>query len=244
MKPFLMLQLRPDDYDASGELAAVMKYGNLKDEDILAVRMEKEGVKNINLDDYSGVIMGGGPSNVSDAHEQKTEEQKRFEADLVPILNEIIEKDIPFMGICYGLNILATYLNGEVSKEKFTENVGGVDLMLTDESKGDPLTKGLPTQFRTFVGHKEACQDLPKDCVLLASSKTCPVQMIRHKKNIYACQFHPELDVEGIIVRINIHKFNGYFPPEEANPLIEEVKKEKIVHPHAIMERFIKLYAK
>lgn len=242
MKPFLILQLRPNDDDANGELAAIKEYGNLTDDDVHTVRMEKTGIPEINLDDYSAVIIGGGPSNASDPIEKKSEEEITFEKQLIPIFDKIIERDFPFLGICYGLNIIAVHQDGHVSKDKYTENVGAVDITITDEGKTDPLTKNLPPKFRTFVGHKEACQNLPKGAVLLASSDTCPVQMIRLKNNVYACQFHPELDVKGIIVRINVHKHGGYFPPEDAESLIEEIKHEEIIFPHKILARFVKKY--
>ena len=56
---------------------------------------------------------------------------------------------------------------------------------------------GCRATFDAFVGHKEACRVLPADAVLLASSPTCPVQMFRVRENLYATQFHPELDVAG-----------------------------------------------
>lgn len=242
MKPFLILQLRADESAAKGELEAIMKFGGLKKKEVHFIRMEKAGIPALDLKNYSGVIIGGGPSNVSDPKNKKSKEQLRFEKDLFILLKEIYKKDFPFLGICYGINIITAYKKGKISKKKYTENVGAIDLTLTKNAKNDPLTKDLPKKFRTFVGHKEACQSLPKNAVLLASSKKCPIQMIRLKKNIYATQFHPELDVKGIKLRINVYKNAGYFPPKDAKPLIKKVEKEKITIPMKIMKNFIDLY--
>ncbi|MFC1788082.1 glutamine amidotransferase [Patescibacteria group bacterium] len=242
MKPFLIIQLRPNDQAADGEFEAFLKFGGLSKDEVHRVRMEQTGIPEINFDNYSGVIIGGGPSCISTPEDQKDESQKKFEADLSRLLDQVVAKDFPFLGACYGIGALSKHQKGIVNKEKFSEDVGGVTIKLTEAGKNDPLTQGLPIEFRAFVGHKEACQNVASGAVLLASSDTCPVQMIRVKTNIYATQFHPELDVEGLIVRINVYKFAGYFPPEDAEPLIEQVKKEEVTVPTMILKRFVDKY--
>ena len=69
--------------------------------------------------------------------------------------------------------------------------------------------------FDAYVGHKEACRVLRRTATLLAGSATCPVQMFRVKQNLYATQFHPELDRPGIITRVHVYQDAGYFPPHE-----------------------------
>jgi len=244
MKPFLLLQIRENDEASNNEMEAFLKFGELKENEIQRVRMEAGGIPEIILEDYSGILMGGGPWNVSDEDEKKSEIQRKSEKQLGELLDEVIENDFPLLGACYGIGALTRHQKGTVSKEKYTEDVGGTDVILTDEGLKDPLTEGLPNKFRAFVGHKEACQGVPEGAVLLANSKPCPVQMIRIKKNVYATQFHPELDVEGLILRINIYKFAGYFPPEDADKLIEEVRKEEVHVPTMILKRFIERFRK
>jgi len=244
MKKFLVLQLRPDKI-ADTEFQAFLKWGELKDEEVKRVRMEMAGIPdNVVLDDYCGVIVGGGPSNVSDSEEKKSDIQKKFEDDLYKLLDEVVEKDIPFLGACYGVGILSTHQGACVSKEKYGEDVGAVTVKVNKEGQKDDLLKGLPTEFRAFVGHKEACQGVPDGGVLLASSDTCPVQMYRIKNNIYATQFHPEMDTEEIINRINVYKYAGYFPPEDAQKLIDKAKEENVTVPQQILKRFVDKYKK
>ena len=78
----------------------------------------------------------------------------------------------------------------------------------------------MPAEFDAFVGHKEACRVLPPSAVLLATSAACPVQMFRVKQNLYATQFHPELDLPGLLTRVRVYQHAGYFPPEELDELI------------------------
>jgi GMP synthase (glutamine-hydrolysing) len=202
--------------------------------------MDQEGLPRINLDDYSGIIVGGGPSSVSD--KVKSPEQEKFEPTLFELIDEIIRKDFPYLGACYGLGALAERTGGRVSKEKYSEDVGATTIKLSEAACSDPLTARLPKDFRAFVGHKEACQDVPPKAVLLASSSECPVQMIRFGKNVYATQFHPELDSEGLALRIKIYKDYGYFRPEEAQNLIDNAYQETVTVPEIILQRFIKRY--
>lgn len=241
-KPFLILQLRPEDAAADDELQAFMRFGGLEETDIHRVRMEQQSIPSINLKDYSGVIVGGGPSCVSDPEEKKSQTQLRFEEELTPLLDKIIEADFPYLGACYGLGFLAKHLGGEVSKEKYGEGVGAVTIRLTREGRQDPLLADVTDNFRAFGGHKESVQSVPPGAVLLAGSEGCPVHLIRCKKNIYGVQFHTELDTEGLIVRINTYKYAGYFPPEAAEELIEAARKETVDQPGKILHSFIDTY--
>jgi GMP synthase (glutamine-hydrolysing) len=242
MKPFLILQLRPLDAACENELQAILKYGEIKEGGYRQIRMEKNGIPELELTDYSGIIIGGGPSNVSDPEEKKSLSQIKFEADLQKLYATVFEIDFPLLGTCYGVGSVADYFGSEVSRENYSESPGAVDIFLTEEAKNDALTKDLPQNFRAFTGHKEACQRLPKGAILLASSKACPYQMFRFKKNIYTVQFHPELDFEGLVVRIGIYKHEGYFNPEDAQKLIDQNRNEKIVVPEMILKRFVDRY--
>lgn len=239
MKPFLLLQHRYLDDASDKEYEAILQYGMLGTEELVRVRMEKRSISHINPLDYSGIITGGGPANISDAADKKSSAQLRFEAEIERLYETIFHYDIPYLGMCYGMGSITRYLGGEVTKERFSEPVGSVRIQL--EGK-DPILENIPSSFTAFVGHKESCQSLPDGAVLLASSPTCPIQMIRCKQHIYATQFHPELDVPGIILRIRSYKDHGYFDPEKADSLIDSVKNEVILYPQRILENFISLY--
>ena len=98
--------------------------------------------------------------------------------------------------------------------------------------------------FEAFLGHKEAITKLPDHAVHLASSEACPVQAFRVRTNIYATQFHPELDIPGIQTRIDIYKDYGYFAPTEAQGLKDAAAQSDVVHPPALARRFVELYGR
>lgn len=242
MKKILVLQLRPDEI-ADTEFSAFLKWGKIGSNDVHRIRMEINGIPDdVHAAEHAAVIVGGGPSNVSDDEEKKSDSQKKFEKDLGRILDEVVENDVPFLGACYGVGILSRHQGSIVSKEKYGEDVAAVTITVNEEGKKDALLTGLSEEFRAFVGHKEACQAVPESAVLLASSATCPVQMYRIKNNIYATQFHPEMDTTEIINRINVYKYAGYFPPEDAEKLIAAAKEEHVTVPQEIFKRFIDKY--
>ena len=242
MKPFLILQLRPIDLASDNEFKAIIRYGGLEERDVHRVRMEKEGIPSIDLGDYSGIVLGGGPSNVSDDEEIKHEYQKRFEGDLNRLFDKVFKEDFPILGTCYGIGSLMKYRGGEVSKEKYSEAIGAVEVAISEAGKKDELLVGLPVKFMAYVGHKEACQTIPSGATLLVRSNSCPVQMVRFGKNIYATQFHTELDEDSIGLRINIYRNHGYFSPKDAEALIKNTKNYNVTVPSMILSQFIQKY--
>jgi hypothetical protein len=74
-KPVLVLQLRPEDDTSNSEFEAILKYGELAEENTRRLRIEKSGIPGLSLDDYSAVIVGGSPFDISTAQDQKSEIQ-------------------------------------------------------------------------------------------------------------------------------------------------------------------------
>lgn len=241
MKPFILIQLRPEDETSNSEYQCFLKKGKLTEDQVYRIRAEQNGIPEIDLSKYSAIIVGGSPFDITTPEDKKSDIQKKVEADFKKLLDKVVEQDFPFIGCCSGNGLLGRHCGGTVSR-KYPETVSAVDLTLTEAAQEDDLTKGLPTTFRGLVGHKECCEILPPEATLLASSPTCPIQMFRVKNNIYATQFHPEADPAEFELRINIYKNYGYFAPEDAQELIDRVKEEKIIHTGTILERFINKY--
>lgn len=242
-RPFLILQLRPETEAADNEYEAFLDKGGLEERDTIRVRLERDPLPDdLNLDGLSGVVVGGGPGCVSDPADKKSPAEHRIEAAILSLMPAITGRDLPFLGCCYGIGILAHHLGAPVGKERFAEPVGPSTCTLTPGGRADPLLTGLPEAFDAFVGHKEAVQALPEGCVHLVSSGPCPYQMIRYGENVYATQFHPELDSHGLEVRINIYKHRGYFDPEEAEALIAQGHAADVHMPAIIMQRFVERY--
>ena len=244
MKPFLILQLRPEDEAADDEYAAILAKGGLREADALRIRLDREALpEGLRLEDYSGVIVGGGPGCVSDAPEAKTPLEARIEAAVLGLMPEITARDFPFLGCCYGIGVLGHHLGAPVSKDHHGEGVGVTLCKLTPQGAGDPLLADFPKEFQAFVGHKEALDALPGGCVHLLASEPCPYQMIRYGRNVYATQFHPEADAAGFETRIRVYRDKGYFPPEDADRLIEMCQAADVTMPERLLRGFVQRYA-
>lgn len=243
LKPFLILQLRPEAEAADDEFAAILRKGGLDTCEVRRIRLDQADISaDLSLDDYCGVIVGGGPGCVSDAPEDKTATEARIEAGVLGMMPEITARDFPFMGCCYGIGVLGEHLKADVSKARYSEEVGTTRCQMTDAGAKDPLLAGLPKHFDAFVGHKESLQELPKGCTHLLASDTCPYQMIRFGENVYATQFHPEADGDGFEVRIGIYRHKGYFDPQDADRLIAMCRAADVHVPEQILKNFVEKY--
>jgi GMP synthase (glutamine-hydrolysing) len=241
-KPFLILQLRPEDDTSDNEFAAILKYGELNPANTHRLRIEKTGIPKLALDDYAAVIVGGSPFDISTPQQQKQPIQLKIENDFQKLFDTIVGRDIPFLGACSGCGLLGSYLGTPISKQ-YGEPVGGAVVSVTDDGRSDDLLADFPEQIAVLCGHKEACDRLPQGAVLLLSSEACPVQMFRVGKNVYATQFHPEGDGAGFTVRIHAYKHHGYFPAEEADALIHAVNREDTPYAREILRRFVARYS-
>jgi len=242
-KPFLILQLRPEAEAADDEFAALLRKSGLDEGRVCRVRLDLEPMpRDLDLTDLAGVIVGGGPGCVSDPPGEKTDVERKIESEILSLMPEIVARDFPFLGCCYGIGILGRHLGADVGKRAYSEPVGTSACEITTAGKGDPLLAGVPTAFDAFVGHKEALQELPENCIHLIRSEVCPFQMVRHRRNVYATQFHPEADADGFETRIRIYKDRGYFPPETADDLIAMCRAADVFAPELILRNFVGRY--
>ena len=156
----------------------------------------------------------------------------------------MVEADFPFLGACYGVGVLGGLRGGLVDRT-YGEPISAVAITLTDDGAADPLLGELPRTFDAFLGHKEAVTRLPDGAVLLASSATCPVQAFRLGANVYATQFHPELDIEALCLRIDVYRHHGYFaPPELAEEIQAMARASHVEHPPRILAGFVGRYSR
>jgi GMP synthase (glutamine-hydrolysing) len=242
VKPFLLLATRAEDRAADDEYAAMLRASGLEEHQLHRVRLEAAPMPALDLDRYAGVILGGGPFDSSDPEDAKSPTQRRVEAELHTLLDELVARDFPFLGACYGVGTLGVH-QGAVVDRTYGESIGAVPITLTDAGRADPVLAALPATFDAFVGHKEACRDVPPGAVLLASSQTCRVQMFRVRTNLYATQFHPELDVEGTVTRIRIYQHYGYFVPDSIEATVERVRCAVVTEPPKVLAGFVARYA-
>lgn len=241
-KPVLIIQLRPEDDTSDNEYQAILKYGGLTESQTKRLRIEQTGIpEDISLDDYSAIIVGGSPFDISTPHDKKSVIQHKIEADFDKLLSQVIDRDFPFLGACSGNGLLGNHLGTPISKQ-FGEDVGCYPLDITEQGKQDPLLQGFPSPINGLLGHKEACDHVPGSSSLLVTGQNCPVQMFRIGNNIYATQFHPEGDGQGFSLRIEAYKHFGYFKPEQAEHYTQVVNAKTTPYAQQLLKRFVQRY--
>lgn len=243
MKPFVLLATRAEDLPADEEYALFLRETGLDERDLIRVRLEAEPMPRLDLDALSGIFVGGGPFNASDPPERKSAVQHRVEAEFATLLDEVVARDFPFLGACYGVGTLGAH-QGAVIDDTYAEKIGVVPVTLTDAGVSDPMLAGMPRTFNAFVGHKEAISSLPASATLLGSSPTCPVQVFRVRSNVYATQFHPELDLDGIILRIHAYANHGYFAADELEATLAAARRAPVSHTSRMLRTFVERHAR
>jgi GMP synthase (glutamine-hydrolysing) len=241
--PFVLLATRAEAVPADEEYQAFLRFSGLDSRDLRRIRLESAPLPSLDLEEISGIIVGGGPFNASDPVERKSAVQLRVEAEMNALLDEVIARDVPFLGACYGVGTLGAH-EGAVIDRTYGEPISVVPVSLTDAGREDPLFAGMPDTFDAFVGHKEAIRSLPASLTLLASSPGCPVQAFRAGRNVYATQFHPELDVDGITTRIHAYAEHGYFGADELDLTLSAVRRAAVSHPSRMLRSFVERYAR
>lgn len=236
-KPFLLLSIRTEERAAVDEHAAFARFLGVPQAELHRMELGTAPLPDVVLDEWAGIVLGGGAFNASDPEEMKSPAQVRAERDLSGVLDLVVAHDFPFLGACYGIGTLGRH-QGAVIDRSHPEPVGPVSVELTDDGVTDPLFAGLPRSFRAYGGHKEAVSRLPDHLVALATSEACPVQAFRAGTNVYATQFHPELDLDGILTRIAVYAHHGYFDPSEQEALGAAAAAVSVVHPMTILRNF------
>lgn len=137
------------------------------------------------LRDTAAVIITGSPANVP--HREPW--MLRTEA----WLRDVVPTGIPVFGICFGHQILAQALGGEVVKNPRGREIGTIRI---EKLVDDILFDGLPSTFEANVTHIDTVARLPPGAVGLARSPLEDYHAIRFSPTCYGVQFHPELDAE------------------------------------------------
>ena len=155
MKPFLLLATRADDAPADAEYEAFLTRTGLRERDLCRVRLESEPMPDIDLDAYSGIMVGGSPFNTSTPEDVKSDTQRRVEAEFTALLDRVVAADFPFLGACYGIGTLARH-QGAVIDATYAEEVGAPEITLTAAGLADPLCAGITPTFQAFVAPNDA----------------------------------------------------------------------------------------
>ena len=106
------------------------------------------------------------------------------------------------------------------------------------------MLAGLPQAVTVFAGHYEGVGEVPAHATLLASSPDCPVQMLRVGRNVYACQFNPELDAVRFERRVSIYDEAGYGDPDMSEDILTQARSSEVHDAGQIIRNFVSHFAR
>jgi len=157
------------------------------------VRVVKGERPSRSLRDYSGIVLSGSTFMVTDRHPWSVETGQL----LVPL---IAEGQVPILGVCYGHQLLADTLGGEVQFMK-KRQIGTRECQLLEPTATDPLFSVFRERktLNVTVLHRQSVVRLPGTAVLLASNDADVNHSVRFGRMCWGTQFHPEIGHDLIV---------------------------------------------
>ncbi|MBN2550248.1 MAG: glutamine amidotransferase [Anaerolineales bacterium] len=151
-------------------------------------------------------------------------------------LKGAVETGLPVLGICYGHQLLAHAMGGEVQFNPHGLEVGTVEVSLTENGLADPLLGDLGNPLILQVSHAQSVTRLPVGARLLASSAMDPHQAFSIGQRAWGVQFHPEFDAEAVKTYIEIDRSEILASGQDPQSVLEGVRDTP--YGDVILQRF------
>lgn len=145
-----------------------------------------QGEKLPSPDEVSGAVITGSPAMVTDKLDWS-----EYSAEW---LRQVISFQFPVLGICYGHQLLAHALGGQVDYNPLGREIGTTVVTPLAASAGDELFGEIKTPFYVHVSHMQSVIELPSNAEILASNDFDSHHAVKFANKCWGMQFHPEFD--------------------------------------------------
>ncbi len=177
----------------------------------------------------AGVIVTGSKAMVTD-HEPWMERAATW-------LRRAVGDRVPVLGICFGHQLLAHALGGEVGDNPRGREIGTVRVRLLPAAGEDPLLAGFPARLTVQATHTQSVLRLPPGAVLLAANDHEPHHAFRAGKRAWGLQFHPEITAG--VMRAHLALMRSTLAAEGLDPAALEAAVESSPAGPALLRRFV-----
>ena len=186
----LLVQARDDASMVAQEQVCFLERCRLEPGQLRSVNVVRERLHAGLLDGADALLIGG-------AGEYSATEDYAWMADLLDVVREATDRGLPTFGSCWGHQVIARALGGEVIYDGDRAELGCLPVELTEAGQRDELFRGFPARFQANMGHHDRVSRLPPGAVELAFNASQRNQAFRMGgKPVYGTQFHSELDAE------------------------------------------------
>ena len=145
-------------------------------------------------EECAGVVMTGSHAMVTD--------RLPWMEQLADWVRRQVHAQVPYLGICFGHQLLAQAMGGRVDYHPAGREIGTVDIELTPGAAEDVLFSALPRRFTAHAVHAQSVRDLPPGATRLAGNAFEPTHAFRVGASAWGIQFHPEFSVAHMEVYV------------------------------------------
>ncbi|MGD9742191.1 MAG: type 1 glutamine amidotransferase [Dongiaceae bacterium] len=144
------------------------------------------------LDNYDALMVMGGPMDV-----WETDRHPWLIPEKAAIRDAVRERNMPYLGLCLGHQLLADALGGACRMMAKPE-IGVLDIELTPAAAEDPLFAGLSPRGKALQWHSVEVVEAPKEATVLARAADCANEAMRVGDRAWGIQYHVEITDETV----------------------------------------------